>query len=209
MRKVVNQEAMLKPQLDSLGKWIVRTDSRRQDWDTVFQGAGDVQGNKFFGTGTAFSFDFGAPSEDIRWVSNPPEGFVQQKIQWEFSTPVYVKEGTLYFSNMPRGSYCDFFVVAKPGVPYVIKRMDQDFNITREQVVAQEETIFHNWVVHYLLEGNCTMGDELNTESAAEYPTYPFHTYETVITIPSDGDYSTAHGHWSLEIYRPGTLLYT
>ena len=51
------------------------------------------------------------------------------------------------------------------------------------------------------------MGDELNTESAAEFPAYPFHVFETVITVPEVTGWESAHGHWSFELYRPRTVI--
>ena len=58
-----------------------------------------------------------------------------------------------------------------------------------------------------MIEGSAPMGDELNTESAAERPVYPFHSMEAEITVPDVTNISELHGHWTLEIYRPKTVI--
>jgi hypothetical protein len=46
------------------------------------------------------------------------------------------------------------------------------------------------------------MGDELNTESAAENPSPSFFVWRAIITVPEVEGWEDAHGHWSLEVYR-------
>jgi len=208
MRKIVNNTSTTQlpiPKVDSLDRWIVRSESKRADWDTVFQGCGDNLSTGEVGNEQCFLVDFSAPIEDIRWIE-APEGFKRQSVKWNFSTPVYIKEGTIYGFNMPKGSYVDFYIGASAGYPYVLKSYDANFNVVKTVHVATDYTRFNHWVIHYHIEGSIPMGDELNTESAAEYPTYPFHIYEAVFTVPEITDWEQAHGHWALEIFRPGTV---
>lgn len=194
---------------DMLGRWVVRSDSRRENWDTVFQGAGDNLSTSELGTGTPFLFDFSANVSDERWVSSPPVGYKQQSIKWNFFKPVYIKEGTLYFFNMPKGSYCDFYVGVPNGYPYVEKTVDENYDVIRTTKTCSVDYLrFQHWVVRYHLEGSVPMGDKLNTETAAEHYTYPFHIFEAVFTVPEITGWEQAHGHWSLEIYRPGTIYF-
>lgn len=194
---------------DALGRWIVRVDSRRQNWDTIFQGAGDNLETQTVGAGTPFLYDFSATQSDPRWVTEGvPEGYKQQSLKWNFFDPVYVKEGSLYFFDMPKGSYIDFYVAVTQGYPYRKKGVNENYDVEGENMVCTVPYLrFAHWVVHYHVEGNAPHGDELNTESAAEMPAYPFHIFEAVITIPEVMGWNQAHGHFALELYRPRTVV--
>jgi len=196
---------------DSLGRWIVRVDSRRKSWDTAFQGSGDDVQNMKEGEGAPFLFDFSAPIDDNRWVNEDvPVGYKQQSIKWNFMDPVYVKEGSVYFFSMPKGSYIDFYVGVTQGYPYDIKIPDENYNITRILKTCTVPYLrFAHWAMHLYLEGSCPMGDELNTESAAEVLAYPFHVFECVVTVPEVTGWQDAHGHWVIELYKPRTVYFS
>ncbi len=195
-------------EVDQLGRWVVRSDSRKNGWDTIFQGAGDD-----LATGS-IRFDFEAASEDIRWRSREddpsiPDGFVRQRINFRFCDWVYIKEGTVYFYNMPKGSFMNFWVIAPPGAFFTRKKLDAHQNLIETVYPSgAQEVPFIHWVVNYPIEGSAPMGDELNTESAAENPAYPGLIWRAEFTVPETTNYEQAHGHWSLEIYRLGQNIY-
>jgi len=191
-------------EIDTLGRWVVRADSRKVSWDVVFQGAGDDIVNGKSGGGNGFRWDFSAPSEDNRWDNeNAPEGYKQQVIDWQFCDWVYIKEGTIYFYDIPKGSYINFEVVAPPGTFGLTKVLDNNLQVTKQMWPTGEDwwTILH-WVIDYPMEGSSPMGDELNTESAAENPSPSFFVWRAIITVPEVEGWEDAHGHWSLEVYR-------
>jgi hypothetical protein len=195
-------------EVDELGRWVVRSDSRKNGWDTVFQGSGDDMVGGKIGGGTPFRFDFEAPADDPRWRTpeqdpSIPEGYKRQRLDWYFNDWTYVKEGTIYFYNIPKGSFINMWIVAPAGAPFTRKRLDQYQNLERVNYIHEDSEVpFVHWVVNYPVEGTCPMGDELNTESAAETPAYPGLIWRAEFTIPEVQDWEQAHGHYSLELYR-------
>lgn len=191
-------------EVDELGRWVVRADSRRRDWDVVFQGSGDNMSTGKMGDGMPFTYDFSDPVEDIKWITDGvPSGFKRQRIDWMFADYVYLKEGTLYFYDMPKGSYIDLWLVSPAGEFYPRKLLDANQDVVKDYLQAGALPVpFMHWVVKYMMEGSAPMGDELNTESAAENPASPGLIFRAEVTVPDDTGYESAHGHWSLEIYR-------
>lgn len=195
-------------EVDELGRWVVRSDSRKSGWDTAFQGQGDNLATGKIGDGTPFRFDCSVPPEDTRWLTpdeDPtiPDGFARQRIDWFFCDWTFAKEGTIYFYDVPKGSYCDFWLVAPPGAVFNRKKLDaqqevQSFNFPSGNRFVK----FMHWVIKYPIEGNAPMGDELNTESAAGTPAYPGLIWRAEFTVPKVDGWEKAHGHWSLEMYR-------
>lgn len=185
-------------ELDAMGRPVMRADSRRRDYETVFMGAGDDVVSKTIGAGTEFRFDF---SDESNLIS-APEGYLRKRINWHFCDLIYMKEGTMYFYNAPKGSYIDMYLVAPAGYPYQIKSVDSAGNIIRTFQIAQQETVFQQWVCKYWIEGSAPMGDELNTEASSDLPAYPYMIWRAEITVPNVEGYQSFHGHWSLEAYR-------
>jgi len=189
-------------EVDELGRWVVRSDSRRNNWDVVFSGAGDDMITGKMGSGVDFVYDFAAPGNDTRWI-DAPAGFKRQRIDWTYSSYVYIKEGTFYFFNMPKGSYIDLWLVSPGGSYFPKKVLDSKQNIVKSYQLAGPLPVpFMHWVVKYHMEGSCPMGDELNTESAAENPAPPGTIFRAEVTIPDVVGVENAHGHWALEVYR-------
>ena len=191
-------------EVDELGRWVVRSDSRKQLWDVVFQGAGDDCSTGKSGGGTPFVYDFSADVDDLRWDNeNAPTGYKQQVVDWVFCDWTYLKEGTVYFFNMPKGSYLNFEVIAPPGTYGMTKALDNNQEIEKTYFETNEDwyTILH-WVIDYHIEGSAPMGDELNTESAAENPAPSYFIWRAIVTIPEVEGWEDAHGHFSMEIYR-------
>lgn len=184
---------------DEFGREVVRSDSRRADWDVVFQGAGDDMTTGRIGAGIPFLFDFSSAENFV----TAPTGYKRKRIDWTFANHIYVKEGTFYFYNMPKGSYIDMYLVAPPTSYYPTKTLDDKQNVVRSYAQAGAIAVpFMHWVVTYHMEGSCPMGDELNTESAAEHTTPPGTIFRAEITVPEVTNWEQSHGHWSLEIYR-------
>ncbi len=194
-------------EVDTLGRWVVRSDSRKTDWDVVFQGAGDNCLTGVLGGGIPFTFDFGAPVDDLRWDNeHAPVGYKMQTIDWTFCDWVFLKEGTIYFYNMPKGSYVSFAVMSPPGTVYFKKTANSDLTVKHEQLPTNNKwMIWMQWVINYRLEGTCPMGDELNTESASENAAPNFFIWRAQICVPDVDGYEDAHGHWTLEMYRMST----
>lgn len=191
-------------EVDELGRWVVRSDSRKQGLDVVFQGSGDNCITKRSGDGIPFTFDFSAVADDVKWDNeNAPVGYKQQIIDWQFCDWVYIKEGTLYFYNMPKGSFINFEILAPPGTYGLNKSLNEKQEIIKTYFPTNEDwyTILQ-WVVDYHIEGSAPMGDELNTESAAENPSPDYFIWRAIVNVPETEGWESAHGHWSLEVYR-------
>jgi len=197
-----------KTQCDQLGRWIVRADSRRKNYDTVFLGCGDNIEAQTIGGGSEFRFDLSLPETDSRWVE-APEGFARQRIDWRFIDTTYIKEGTVYFFNMPKGSYINFKFLIPKGYPFFKKRVNPvtaDPYWEETLTFCTEDTIIGNWVDHHWVEGSCPMGDFLNTEAAHENPSPTYVIYRFEVTVPKVEGWEQSHGHYSIELYRGRTV---
>lgn len=194
-------------QTDPLGKWIVRSESKISGFDIVFTGAGDkMDGDMEIGGGTPFVFDF----SDANQLVTAPVGFKRVRVDWQFNDSVYIKEGTIYFYNMPKGSYVNMLIVCPAGYPYGYKvhgRPVEDYD-KLQYAVATEDTVVNRWVLNYRMEGSCPMGDEFNTESAADSSAPLHYIWRAEITIPEITNWEECHGHWSIELYRPSSVYF-
>ena len=191
---------------DPLGRWIVRMDSKRTWYDTVFAGAGDDINGEVIGGGQTFVFDFSNTDND---VGSPPAGFKQKQIDFQFLDGVYMKEGACYFFNAPKGAYIDMYVVC-PDQYYFYKNVYNETtgDVTLQATQASGDTVISHWVIHYMVEGSCPMGDELNTESSAESMAPQYLIWRVIVTVPDETGYDEFHGHWNLEMYRPRSVVF-
>lgn len=193
-------------EVDELGRWVVRADSRKAGWDTVFQGAGDNMITNEVGGGTPFTFDFSAPVDDLRWHNeSAPQGYKRQIIDWQFCDQLYVKEGAVYYYNLPKGTVMNASILSPPGTYIENKSYNpEDLSVVRSYGYNPGPNYiqFVHWVINYQLEGSAPLGNELNTESAAEVPAQPWFVFRNIIDVPEVPGWEQAHGHWSLEIYR-------
>lgn len=186
-----NANEPLQPKTED-GKIFVRAESRPLETTTCFTGIGDsIDG---IGDGQTFSWDFSNNDDEIT-----PSGvdYRRKRIEFKFLDSVWMKEGTLYFYNMPKGSYADVYIVCPTGAYY----KDNNGNIHQ----ATEDTIIAHYVMHHPMEGTVAMGDELNTECCSnEIPTY--YKFWIDITIPDESG-TTAHGNFEIELYRKRTRI--
>jgi len=195
-------------QKDILGKWVVRSESRISGFDVIFTGAGDqMSGDMEIGGGTEFVFDFSDASQLI----DAPAGYKRARIDWQFNDSIFIKEGTIYFYNMPKGSYIDMYIVCPQGYPYAYKvhgRPEEDYAKMEYANATDGEVVIQHWVLKNHLEGNCPMGDEFNTESAADTAPPTHYVWRAEITVPEVTNWEESHGHWTLELYRPSSVYF-
>jgi hypothetical protein len=189
-------------QVDKNGRWMVRSDSRRQDYDVNFIGIGD--GPEGIAKGTVLRWDFSEPDGFV----DAPEGWKRKVVKFSFNDPVYIKEGAIYFYNAPKKSYLDFYFTVPQGYPYIKKGMDPiTYDVVWGDIVfAPVDTIIGHWASHFLMEGTCPMGDELNTEAAHEIPTPAYVQFSCEVTVPDVEGWEEFHGHFCLEVYRARTI---
>lgn len=173
-------------------KQIVRAESRPLNCTTCFTCIGDSATE--IGKGKEFSWCFANDDDDIT-----PSGvtYKRKRIEFNFIDSVWLKEGTFYFYDMPKGSYVDVCIICPTGAYYY----DSDGNLQQ----ATEDTAVAHYVMHHMMEGTVAMGDELNTESCStEIPNY--YKFRIDVTIPEESG-STAHGNFELELYRKRTVI--
>lgn len=215
MRKVVNVEKFAKDEKDRLkivantrvdrdGRWTIRSDSRLIGYDIVFAGAGDTYDPMTIGGGKEFRFDF---FDSNQLLSNSLTGFKQIRIDYMFNDDIYLKEGTVFFFNAPKGSYMDFYWICPTGGIYDKKIYGADATIPNP-TVAEVDTIVGHIVIKYFVEGSCPMGDELNTEACTDDPIPKYIIWRTEITVPEVGGWENFHGHWNFELYRPASVYF-
>jgi hypothetical protein len=195
------------------GRSVVRSDSRPRGFTTNFISKGDTPTT--IGDGKTTQWDF-SNSDDIVTdsLTKPiPNGFKRKRIEIGFSEKIYIKEGTLYFFNSPKGQYMDMYVVCKQGAYYE----DPNGSIPSAALGLPAGTMFtqaaqNTPVTHYVkshfMQGSCPMGDELNTEGASEssLPTAS-QGYVIWIEITTPDSDTESNGSVEMEIYRKRTIL--
>jgi hypothetical protein len=162
--------------MDHEGKPYTRSESRQTDKTTYFTCRGDNTG---VGDGKVLAWDFSNTDDD---VASPPSGMKQKKIVFKFSAAIQLKDGAVYWKNALKGAYLDLYI----------------YHPTLEQNL-------HHYVIEHRMLGDCTVGDELNTEAASdEIPAgLEFHLF---VTIPDSTGYDDFHGHVSVEANRENTI---
>lgn len=189
------------------GRPITRADSRPRGYTTTFISRGDSLTN--IGDGKIMEWDFSNSADDI----SAPSGFKRKRLEVGFSDKIYIKEGTLYFHSAPKGCYVDFYVVCKTGGIYedpngTIPGSAIGLDPSKMYTQATADTKVTHYVNYHHLQGDCPMGDELNTEGASEagLPTQQ-QKYVLWIELTTPDTDSTSNGYLELEIYRMRTLL--
>jgi len=173
------------------GKTMVRAESRPIGTTTWFTGAGDIAGK--IGGGKEIEWDF---SNNADIYNNPPAGYKQKRIEFNFIDEIYIKEGTTYFHNAIKGSYINFQVVCPIGQYY--------YDNTHTLKLAAEDIVISRYVNKQRFQGTCAMGDELNTEvCSGKVP--PNYKFRIDIFVP-DTD-NSSNGYVSLELYRARTVI--
>jgi hypothetical protein len=186
---------------------IVRSDSRALNTETYFTMCGDSTG---IGDGQILMWDF---SNDDDLYVNPnfvPPGFKAKKITIKFTCPVYLKDGTMYFFDVPWGSYISMFVGIPAGSYYPnpagsIHASTLGLTTNGMYAYTDVDLPYQSYVMKHHMYGSCPMGDELNAEGAALYPVpIGWHVCGLVVTPESD---NISKGYGSLEMYRCHTML--
>lgn len=186
---------------------IVRSDSRPLNTETYFTMCGDSTG---IGDGKILMWDF---SNDDDLFDHPlyvPSGFKAKRVSIQYNCPVWLKDGTMYFFDMPWGSYISMFV----GIPAGNYYPNPAGNIPAAALglttggmysYADQDVPYQSYVMKHHMYGTCQMGDELNAEGAAYYPVpVGWQVCGLVVTPESD---NVGKGYGSLEMYRCHTML--
>ena len=179
---------------DTEGKCYVRAESRPLNCTTCFTTCGDTDGdNPNIGNGGRMAWDAADPSG---WTTvGAPSGFKQFSTIVSFCDSIWLKEGTIYYMNCMKGSYCDMEVICPSGYYFL-------YNGAPAQ--AQEDTIVDHYLFKHPMQGSVPMGDELNTETCSqELPTYL--QFKFSVTVP-EGD-EESYGYMEMEIYRTRTVV--
>lgn len=175
---------------DDDNRIYARAESRPLDKTTCFIMAGDAAGD--IGGGTELRWDFSNDDDKI----TPPSGCYRKRIEFSFIDEVNVKEGSIYWKDALFGSYLDLYVVCPSGQYYY----DNDDN----PQLATEDTPIEHYVIKHFFQGDCYIGDELNTEAASkDIPSY--YKYWLDVTVPNTD--TSSNGFVSIELYRERTVV--
>jgi len=184
---------------DAENKPYVRAESRPLDCTTCFTTCGDLpaQGSipPVIGGGDRLDWD---ASVSEQWTTEgAPSGMKQRKVDIQFCDSIWLKEGTVYFNNGPKGGYVDMEVLCPPG-GYYMYLGEVKLNDTGDWLVV------NHYVIKSTIEGDAPMGDELNTETCSEeIPSYM--KFRMTITIPTSD--VNSHGVVQMEVYRKRTVV--
>jgi len=173
------------------GKPSIRSESRPDGTSSYFTTRGDSASG--IGDGTRLEWDFSNADNDV----SAPSGFKKKQIEAQFADNIWVKEGTVYFYNTPKGATIDFFVVCPAGQYYY------DRNGTPQ--LASEDVVLSHYVVAHPMQDSAPMGDELNTEAATIDAVPPTYKFRIEVTTP-DTD-TQSNGYAELEVYRERSVL--
>ncbi|RLI54443.1 MAG: hypothetical protein DRP09_13040 [Candidatus Thorarchaeota archaeon] len=177
---------------DQDGKPYARAETRPINCTTVFTGVGDSDSN--IGDGKSLTWDFS--NDDDLVTDGVPEGYKRKRIEFKFLDSVWIKDGTVFFFNAKKGSYADIYIVCPAGYYY--------YDNNGVPHLATEDTPIAHYVSRYPIQGDCPMGDELNSETcSSEIPNY--YKFWLEITVP-DSD-TASNGAVVLEMYRRRTLV--
>jgi hypothetical protein len=127
----------------------------------------------------------------------PPTGYKRKRMDLTFIDPIYIKEGTLYFHNAPKGCYGDCYVICPTGGWY--------YTNAGALVQAAEPTNILHYVNKHPMQGSVPMGDELNTEETQINPILPGYILRIEVTTP-DSDV-TSNGVVEFESFRGRTVI--
>lgn len=177
------------------GRPMLVATSRPIQCTTYFTSSGDDLVNGMIGGGNEFFYDFS--NDDNIITEGVPEGYKRKQIDFKFMDPTWIKEGTIYFHNAIKRSYVDLFVMCPQGYPYY--KNDGTLIMSAPQDLA-----IQHFVNKLFVQGDCPMGDELNTESASE-EIPAFYFYRMWITVPTTDTIS--NGYINLELFRERTVV--
>jgi len=185
---------------------IVRSDSRPLNTETYFTMCGDSTG---IGDGQILMWDF-SNDDDLYDGPEVPNGFKAKHISIKFNCPAYLKDGTMYFYDVPWGCYISMFVGIPAGNYYPnpagsIPGSALGLTTGGMYSYADVDTPYQSYVMKHHMFGSCPMGDELNAEGAALYPV-PVGWKVCGLIVTPDSD-NVSKGFGSLEMYRCHTML--
>jgi hypothetical protein len=171
------------------GKPNVIASSRPYGTETYFTTCGD---DTDIGNGKRMEWDFSNSDDEV----TAPTGFKRKRMDLTFIDPIYIKEGSLYYHNAPKGCYGDCYVVCPIG----------GWFYTNAGALAQasEPTIIFHYVNKHPIQGSVPMGDELNTEETQINPIFPGYILRIEITTP-DTD-TLSNGVVEFESFRARTV---
>jgi len=189
------------------GRPLVRADTRPLTCETYFTSAGDDAG---IGDGTHLQWDFSDSTSDIYTGSEVPSGMKAKEIIMTFNCPVYLKDGALYFFDVPWNCYLEMDIVVPAGNYYPnpaggIPASALGLGGTDMYGYAAVDTPYQKYVNRHHIYGSCPMGDELNAEGAAINPV-PIGWYLRGLIVTPESD-NVSKGFGSLEMYRCHTMI--
>jgi len=186
---------IIDPPVDEEGRTFVRAESKPTNMTTYFTSVGDSATD--IGDGTSLLFDFNNTDDEI-----PSDSEHRVKmVMCSFMDTVRLKEGTIYWENMPFGSHIDL-CLAVPDGGYYYKN---DGNLAQNN--TGNPLRIARFVNDSPMMGSCPMGDELNTETASlDIPAGTIFGF--TVSVPSSvGLTDDCHGAVLLEVYRVRTVI--
>lgn len=186
---------------------IVRADSRPIGKETYFTMVGDSTG---IGDGQALMWDFSNNDDEFDHPDWIPSGFKAKKIQLEFTCPAWLKDGTIYFFDVPWGCYISMFVSIPannyyPNPAGTIPAASLGLDGNGMYAYTDQDLPYQSYIRRHYMYGSCPMGDELNAEGAALSP-IPIGWNICGLVVTPDSD-NVSKGYAGLELYRCHTIL--
>lgn len=181
---------------DTEGKPFVRAESRPLNCTTYFTTAGDkLDTPQAIGDGMRLEWD--AADEEYPWVEDTQAGVKRLTVDIQFLDSVWIKEGTVYWMDAAKDNYLDMYIVCPNGGYYMY------LGEIRQNTTGNDLIVEH-YVNKHPIQGDCPMGDEMNTETCSqEMPSYL--KVRMIMTTPITD--VTSHGYVELEMFRKRTVI--
>jgi len=201
------------PPIMSDGRPLVRADTRPLDTQTYFTMRGDTSSGICDGKVMLWDFSNNEDLYDPSDMENGPElpaGYKAKRIDMTFTDSVYIKDGTMYFYDVPWGCFCCMYITVPAGNYYPnsagsIPAVALGLSGTQMYAYASKDVVYTCYMCNHHMYGSCPMGDELNAEGSA-VDGLPIGWYLTGIIFTPTSD-NASKGYGSIEMYRGKTTL--
>ena len=185
---------VIEPPVDEEGRTFIRAESKPTNMTTYFTSRGDSATD--IGEGVRLQFDFNNDDDEVPTDS----GWRCKVVMCSFLDIVRLKEGAIYWENMPFGSHIDLCLAVPDGAYYI----NNDGTVTQNNTGAPLRIA--RFVNDAPMMGSCPMGDELNTETSSnDIP--PGTIFGFTVHVPGVGLSDNCHGAVVLELYRARTVI--
>lgn len=192
------------------GRSIVRADTRPLGTKTYFTMTGDDLQTGELGAGDQMRWDFSNDDDtyDPNNFENPrvlASGIKAKYMEMEFTNPVYLKDGALFFFDAPWGAYVSMYIVVPSGTYYphpegTISASDLGLSGNTMYAYSTKKVFYASYLNKHFVYKDCSRGVDLDAEGAQVEPVPSGWLIAGLVCCPEDNN--TFKGFGLIEMYR-------